>query len=83
MAQIAGLTALPEGYASTGVVNLDFELSGTPQKPSASGTITMIDGTLRIPGIRTPLTEIAVIVNDHGRAAARLDGRPCPCYSCR
>ena len=65
LAQAAGFTMLPEGYAAAGIVDLDLALSGTPQKPGGAGTVTLNGGVLHIPGIRTPLTEIAIRANVH------------------
>ena len=63
LAQAAGFSLLPEGYTAAGLVDLDLALAGTPQKPAGSGTITLNGGILNLPGIQTPLTDIALRAN--------------------
>jgi outer membrane protein assembly complex protein YaeT len=65
LAQAAGFALLPEGYTAAGLVNLDLVLAGTPQKPAGSGTITLNGGVLNLPGIQTPMTDIALRATVH------------------
>jgi outer membrane protein assembly complex protein YaeT len=63
IAQATGVLSMPEGFAASGVMNLDLKLSGTPASLSASGAITFSNATASLPGIQMPLTGISLRAN--------------------
>jgi outer membrane protein assembly complex protein YaeT len=66
IAQATGFVSMPEGFAASGVMNLDLALSGTPASLSGSGAITLSNATASIPGTQMPLTGISLRANvDH------------------
>jgi outer membrane protein assembly complex protein YaeT len=60
IAQASAFVSMPEGLAVAGTVNLDLNLSGTRTNLNGSGTITTGSATASLPGIRLPLTDIAL-----------------------
>ncbi len=66
LSQATGFISTPKGFAAQGMLNLKLFLAGTPQKLSGSGTIAMDGGSAQLPGIKTPLTDIAIRAGVHG-----------------
>jgi outer membrane protein assembly complex protein YaeT len=60
LSQASGFAPIPHGFGAAGILNLDFALAGTSQKISSAGTITLEKGTVELPGIFVPLTEVGV-----------------------
>jgi outer membrane protein assembly complex protein YaeT len=66
LSQAAGFLSVPEGFAAQGMVDLKLFLAGSSQKLNGSGTITMAGGSARLPGVDTPLTDIAIRASVQG-----------------
>ncbi len=63
LAQASGFAPVPKGFAATGIFNLDFSLAGTAQKVSSAGTIVLDNGTVQLPWVPVPLTNVAIRAN--------------------
>ncbi len=63
LAQAVAFIPALEGYAPTGSLNLDIALAGTPQKMSGTGAITLQGGTVQLPNVPVPLTDINIQAN--------------------
>ena len=66
LAQSTGFVLAPKGFTADGTMNVNLFLAGTHKNMTGSGTITMNDGTVTLPGIEVPLTDIDIRANVHG-----------------
>jgi outer membrane protein assembly complex protein YaeT len=66
LAQSTGFVLAPKGFAADGTMNVNLSLAGTHKNVTGSGTITLNDGTVILPGIAVPLTDIDIRANVHG-----------------
>ena len=66
LAQSTGFVLTPKGFAADGTMNVNLFLAGTHKNVAGSGTITLNDGTVTLPGISVPLTDIDIRASVHG-----------------
>ncbi len=66
LAQAAGFLSLPEGYDVTGMLNLQLLLTGTLQSADSSGSVTVVNGVVKLPQFSAPLTGITLTSNVQG-----------------
>lgn len=60
LAHATGLVSIPQGFAATGTLNLDFALAGTPEKANSAGAITLDGGVVQLPKVPVPLTDVTI-----------------------
>jgi outer membrane protein assembly complex protein YaeT len=63
LAQVTGFVSTYEGFAATGMLDLDLALSGTPHQLHGTGTIRLNDGTAQIPKVAAPLRHIVLLAD--------------------
>lgn len=66
LAQSTGFILTPKGFAADGLMNVNLFLAGSHKNVNGSGSITLNDGTVALPGIATPLTDISLRANING-----------------
>ncbi len=58
LAQAAGFAPTTKGFKVAGIMKLELSLSGNPRNLSGEGRIALAGGTMNLPGISTPLTDM-------------------------
>ncbi len=60
LAQAAGFAPTSKGFNVTGIMNLELALMGNPRNLRGEGRVALVGGTMQLPGISTPLTDIGL-----------------------
>jgi len=68
LAQAAGFAPTSKGFNVAGIMNLELSLAGNPRNLKGEGRIALAGGTINLPGISTPLTDIRLRADLKGGA---------------